>query len=617
MKGKTRPNLAKIIRIGVAASLFLVVIIISLYFMIRSKKQPKYSRESKEITQQKVEKKEQIVHFEVKGEKGNFLIRANKHYAGEDNNYYLEGKVEIVDFGKEEGEDISIYGEEVVYDKDMIHFVLTGQSTVKYKDLIIKSDFLDYDKEKEVFKSDKGVQFSSRQLSGSAQKMVYSMRKKIIKLRQKIHLQLIPRKEDTLPLIVKGQKLEYNRRNRVGEVTEEVELFQGKNQASARVLKFLLSKDEEFVKSITLVGNVRATLVEEKKEGGKREIEADEIFLHSFKKVSRVSRVKAKGNCCYRFFSASGNFIQVQGETLDFLFDLDGELKEFNALTLVRMVEQKKDSGEKRIIEGAELRVDGKTNVLQVKGSDKLGAKVTSQDFEVLAQEVKVHLEKDNIEAKTEVKVVFKSRGEKESIGFFSQEKPVFITSQELKYSKDKKRFLFDKEVKVWQQKEMLFADELSLFEETGKILCSGKVKSVFFHKQKEKEKEERIEISADKMNFNQKKNLISYNENGSLKVTNILLRGQSIVVHLNEEGKMETIVAQEKVSIVREDTEGKGEMAKYDVGKETIALTGNPVVVDKERGMTRGDKLTFYIGDGRIIVENKEQERSITVIKS
>lgn len=80
MKGKAKPNMAKIFRIGIAAALFLIIVIISVYSIIRSKKQPKYSWESKEITQQKVEKKEQIVHFEVKGEKGNFLIRANKHY---------------------------------------------------------------------------------------------------------------------------------------------------------------------------------------------------------------------------------------------------------------------------------------------------------------------------------------------------------------------------------------------------------------------------------------------------------------------------------------------------------------------------------------------------------
>ena len=42
----------------------------------------------------------------------------------------------------------------------------------------------------------------------------------------------------------------------------------------------------------------------------------------------------------------------------------------------------------------------------------------------------------------------------------------------------------------------------------------------------------------------------------------------------------------------------------------------GNPVLIDKDRGITRGDKLTFCLADDRILVENKARERSATVIK-
>jgi lipopolysaccharide export system protein LptA len=61
---------------------------------------------------------------------------------------------------------------------------------------------------------------------------------------------------------------------------------------------------------------------------------------------------------------------------------------------------------------------------------------------------------------------------------------------------------------------------------------------------------------------------------------------------------------------------EARGKEAIYDPDKETIILLGNPVLEDKEKGITKGDKLTFYISDGRIFVENKGKERSVTVIK-
>jgi len=629
MKGKAKPNLTRILRIGIAASLFLIIVIILVYFVNRSRRQPKASLKSKEITQQKIEKKEKIVHFEVEGERGNFLIKANKHYVGENNNYHLEGEVEIIDFGKEESQNVFIYGEEVIYDKDMSHFVLKGQSEIRYKDMIMKSNSFDYDKKREVFKSNKGVSISSRRLLGSAQKMVYSVRQESLRLKENIRLQLIPKSENTLPLIVEGERLDYDRKEKAGEVKGEVNLSQGKNKATAHTLKFFLSRDEENVKKISLIGEVKASLVEEEKDlsqdenpffasKGKRDIEADELNLDGFKNLSLVSSISAKGNCLYKAIASSKSFIQIQAESLLFNFNREGLLKNFNASKKVRMIEYRDNSGEKRLVEGAEMDIQGKTKALQIKGRNKVKARVSTEESEIFAEEITIFLEDNNLDAKGGVKVVFKGRGEKESIGFFSKEQPVFITAQEMRYLKEKKRFLFNKDIKAWQQKKMLLANELSLFEEKRKILCSGGVKSIFFHKMREKKGEEKIEISADKMSFNPKNNIISYEENSSLKVRDINIRAQSISVHLKEEkGEMKVIVAQGKVNIVQEKTEGKGEKARYDLEKEAIILTGDPVVVDKDRGMTRGDKLTFYMGNGRITIENKERERSVTVIKS
>ena len=68
---------------------------------------------------------------------------------------------------------------------------------------------------------------------------------------------------------------------------------------------------------------------------------------------------------------------------------------------------------------------------------------------------------------------------------------------------------------------------------------------------------------------------------------------------------------------ILQEGKEGRGGEAVYDLKADTVVLTGNPVLVDKEKGVTEGDKLTFHLGDGRITIENKERDRSSTVIKS
>ncbi len=105
----------------------------------------------------------------------------------------------------------------------------------------------------------------------------------------------------------------------------------------------------------------------------------------------------------------------------------------------------------------------------------------------------------------------------------------------------------------------------------------------------------------------------------GSFLNTNAMkLTSADLSIRLKEEGnEMDRILAKGKVVILQETKEGRGEEANYDLKADTVVLTGSPVLVDKEKGITEGDKLTFYLGDGRILIENKERGRSATVIKS
>jgi len=619
MKRKSKPGITRAFRLVIGCSLVLILVVISFYFITRSKRHQEYPPESKQLTQQKVEKKEQIIHSEVKGERENFRMRADKHYVGEDEENHLEGNVEIIDFGNKEDQNVYIYGEEVIYDKNLNHFFLKGQSKVQYRDLTIESDLFEYHKKKDVFKSYSGIRFSSRRLSGSAKEIFYYIGQEKLILRTKVHLQLVPESEETLPLFVEGAILHYRREKKMGEIVGGVRLAQGESWASARIMEFILSEDEEYVKSVTLRDRVKASIVEkDSEEGRKREINADEMHLKSFKELMQVTSIEAKGNCSYSSSTPSGSSLLIQGESLLFLFNPEGELEKFVASENARMIEHWENTGEKRVVEGGEISILGKTNILQIRGSDREGAKVSSLDNEIQSEEITIDLENDNLEAKRGVEVVFKGRQGRESLGFFSKEQSVFITAQEVRYIRAEKRFLFNKDIKVWQQREMLLTEELTILEGSGEVICRGGVKSVFLHQMKEKKEEERLIIAAKKMNFNPEKDLIAFEEKSSLQVRNIDLRARSIFVHLEEEGgKIKTIVAQGKVRFVQETAEGRGERANYELEKETITLTGDPVVVDKNRGMTRGDKLTFYMGDGRITVENRERERSVTVIKS
>lgn len=629
MMRKTKINLTRIIRLSIAAFFFIILFLVGWNFMTQSKKKPKVPIEKEEIISQKIEKKEKIEHFEVKGEKGNFKIKADRHYFGKDNKYHLEGNVEVVFFKKSEGRDVFIYGEEIVYDEEWNHFLLSGEARVKFKDILIESSSLGYSNKKEVFESDKGVRFSSRALSGSAREMVYSLKKEKLKLQDGIYLRITPHLETSFPVEVEGNKLDYSRKGKRGTVEGEARLTHGKSRAWADSAKFELFANEEQMKTLFLKGRAKVSIIEKEKvisqkrtslipSGTKREIKADEIKIRGFQDLPQIHSLEARGGCRFKFISSDGGFTLIQGEVIKFVLSRKGEMREFHSMKKVKITEQGEELELIRVIEGEIMTLTDEANVLNVRGEKNLKPRILFKGSEIYADEILIFLDSNNLELKGDVKAALQlRREEEESIGFFSREQPVFITARKMRYSQEQKRFLFKGGIKMWQERKTLTAEEVILDEETGKIFCSGGVKSIVPYKPKNRE-EEKIEISAQAMSFKPEENLIFYEEKASLKAKNIDLQAHSIFVRLRgKKGDMEDIFARGEVIIVQDLREGRGEEARYNLEKEKIVLLGNPVLIDKDKGIVKGDKLTFYMADGRIVVENKDRERSVTVIKS
>jgi lipopolysaccharide transport protein LptA len=301
-------------------------------------------------------------------------------------------------------------------------------------------------------------------------------------------------------------------------------------------------------------------------------------------------------------------------------FTRQGKLKAFSATGSVDMTEKREAGNEKRYIQGDSMMIEeGRKVALNVKGGEGIPAAIVSGGYKIEAGEINVLMNSNNLEATGGIKVTIDPIHEKQSkVGFFQEEASIFLVANEMRYSGDAKRFLFKDRVKIWQGKDMVLTEELALFRDTGKILCSRGVASFIAFSPKAEDADYQVGIEAESLTFNPEESLIAYQENSSLKVKDINLHADSLLVFLNKDtGRMQKITARGNVSIQRNEYEGLGQEAIYDIEEEKVVLTGSPVLMDKTRGRTEGDKLTFHISDGRIIVENKGRERSVSVIKS
>ena len=628
-------SFVKAMRITVAVLLGLVLVSIVGYFLIRLQKEDRVPVKTEKVTRQTIEKREKPDHSEFKGNEKVLNVKADEQFIGEDNNYHAEGNVEMIFFKEREGQDVFLYGGRVIYDKDMTWFESTNQAKAKFKDLVVESILLNFDNKKEILRTDKGVLITSRRLTASAQKMDYRMKEKKLSLQGEVRLQIEPKNKDSSLLIVRGKRLDYDEISQQGKIEGDVQLFYGESRASAEIMEFELFPDGEQIKTLILKKNAWALLEAEGEGGGeeesrssqgesllfarsvRREIEGKEIRLRFFQEISGLQEVKAIGNSSFKFISSTGEFTRVQAESSQFTFDKEGELIEFQALKNARIVKQAEDPDETRRIEGESLIKKRDSDLLWIKGRGPYDARLSSQGSDVFAGEMTISLDTNDLEVEDGVKVILKSKtGGDRPIGIFSKELPVFIQAKEMRYFAEQKRFLFNKDTKAWQEKKVLQSEEIELFDETGKLLCEGGVKSTMPHTTKEG-KEEKLKISSEIMAYFPEENLVVYQGESALAVQDAILRAQSISVYLGEEDKgIQKIVGKKKVVITQNMGEAFGEEAIYDPEKESLVLLGNPVFIDKDRGRTEGHKLTFYMADGRILVENQERERSLSVIK-
>jgi lipopolysaccharide transport protein LptA len=621
----------RIISVGV---LGIVLLSVAISFLTRSRRQIQVPEITGELKEQKIDKKERVEYREMKKDQESSEVLADRHYIGEDGLYHLEGHVQISFFNRSEGEDIILRGEEILHDSAWSYFWLRGEATVEFKDLVVESSVLEYDAKKSLFRSDRTVRFSSDAISGYANKCDYFLGEKKAELREKVHLEIQPGQRTSVPLAIDTEYFEYYVGKGRGKAEDEngIELAHGKSRATASLLEFQLSADREQIKSLFLKGGVKISLEDEFSKiepssgqsafalyGDACRIEADALLLKGYVDLPQVRNCEATGKCLFRFVSQTGSYTQIEGEEITFGLTKEGRLRRLAATGNARIAEKNSQQGDSRYIDGHRVQIGGEKNVLVVEGEQEIKARIRSENSEITAQKIWFFLDNNDMEAKEDTKVIIYPKEESQKpIGFLSEGNPVYITAKDMRYSEERKRFRFMGGTKLWQMKETVKAQEMTIGVEGGAVRAWDGVSSVLPYQPKGEEEQENVRIESAAMEYDPERHAIVYSENVTLSTKDVVLTAKLLTILLDEEsGDMANIVARNNVVVKQKTYEGHGEEAHFDVREEIITVTGKPVFFDKDKGKIEGGKLTFYMADGRIVVENRDRERSVTVIRS
>jgi len=637
----------RLVRLAVAAILVVLAAAVMLH-LLRERGGPRPEAVKPPPEDRVVDLKEKVRHEEYTDGKLRTDVRGANFFLGPDGRNHLTGSVEITGYGPA-GEVVSrITADEVVYDNAAVRFGITGRVRVEAGDVVLEGESFEYDKSNGLFRTASGGAFSSKRMTGTAAEISYAEGADEVRLSGGFRAEFASAGRDGEKTVLSGDSFLYGRRERRGRVEGRAVLAGGRWRGTARTLTFEAAEDEGSFISVAFDGAAaveglafasalardlypRASAAEMDplaKPGApaaadlagdpeKSGITADGIGLIFVPGSSRLSSVQARGNTRLSVSLPEASKSVVQSSGAFVTIGADGELERWSASGGFR-ADLDGTTDESRVLEGESVTFDASTRVLLASGLPGRPAVADSRRARVEAPSLAAGPAAGDLEASGGVKCLLKPVEEDRTAGFFSAAEPVFISAASLVFRGGTKSSFFAGEVQAWQDKEFLLAGELDFFEATGEMKGRGGVAAGLVQAAAGATAERRIEVGGEEMAYSAAGRVLSFRKKSYFQMPGARLAAATIDAVLDREGSgIDGLTALTAVVVSKGRYEGRGDRAVYEAGTDRITLTGRPVLVDKEGGSSRGSKLTFDLGDGKIRIENEGQGRSTTVIKS
>jgi lipopolysaccharide export system protein LptA len=610
-------SLVASVRRGIAALLVVLLAAVVYHFALRRPRATGPVPEKTAPAALNIDRKEGIRHREYKDGKVWADVRADRFFLGGDGLNHLEGAVEVVDYGRDDGRIMRITADTVAYDKEMVYFTVSGRVKVNGGDLTFESDALDYDKNLGIYRTAKGGAFSADRLAGSGRTLEYSERANKIWLSGGFRLEVKPEPTGPETVTLTGDSLIYLRNDKAGRVEGHARVAWAEGEGDSGLVRFELTDDERFLRSVTFEKSARCIFTGGQDGPGQRMVEAATVRVLPFPDSSRVSCVEAVGDCRLTLDGRSEPAGSVQAREIRLVLDRGGKIDGWTAAGEARMSRQEKSGGTHEFT-GENISYSSQGGFLAVREKEGEAARLESPESRIEAPVIELATGPNNVDVSGGVRLLLKPRPEGTAIGFFSRDASVFAASRALKSSGEEHKFHFEGDVRIWQGERSIQAGAMDILESTGEVGASGGVTAAFPRSGKNGAGEGRIEAGGDEMTFSPAESVVSFRGRSFVKIPDARLAADTVNVSLSGERKeVRDLRAQGRVVFVYGNYEGRGEEARYDPDADVLVLTGRPVLVEKGKGDSRGDKLTFRLGDDKILIENKGQGRSITVVKS
>jgi lipopolysaccharide export system protein LptA len=218
-----------------------------------------------------------------------------------------------------------------------------------------------------------------------------------------------------------------------------------------------------------------------------------------------------------------------------------------------------------------------------------------------------------------------KKKESNEKGGILSEDEPLHAKAKKMASSNNHLQIRYAGDVVLWQGANKLQADDVEIDRDNNNLNARGHVLSELLDKAKGDDTKDKAAtktparvftiVKAPELVYNDDDRLAVYKGGAVLNRPDMQVKGETIRAYLRDESNdssLDHAFADGKVEINQSSAgrkrNGTSEHAEYYVDEDKVILQGGqPQFIDSLRGTTRGDKLTWFSKDDRLLVNGVE----------
>ncbi len=205
---------------------------------------------------------------------------------------------------------------------------------------------------------------------------------------------------------------------------------------------------------------------------------------------------------------------------------------------------------------------------------------------------------------------------------------PVHVTAAAASLQRQSGLARYTGDARLWQGADVLEAPAIEFDQPNRALVAEGTarqpVTSVFVQVGKNG-KTTTVVVNAARLVYNDSERRARYTGGVAARGEGLTITASSADVLLAEAGEKRTrslatpsrldhIIAVGNVNVRQQERNARGEKLVYTAAEEKFVLTGGPpLLADPQRGTVRGDSLTFYSRDDRVLVDSDGSSRTVT----